>query len=835
MDLLTKQKYLMRYNRPSELFKHLAYHQPTPNSPTLHLLEDNCIGFGFVAQPLCGCDGAVITRISQMLSYHWPVGTIIQFSLFGSPDVSGQINKYLDLHISDNDVLNNLVLNRAKYFEEASVGAIDSESHVRLRNHILLISLKVPVSSMPVSDGEMEDIINYSRATKAQLEGVGLYTQDMGKLTLSYIMQTLLNWDSDASWRSKNVADTYDEDVFVRENFFDLGSRIHRPDASTLKLGEKHLAVMSCKNPPQNFAMPMMNKLVGDIFGGDGGIKQNFLLTCNVHVGDFEKERAEMNTKLQRTNYSAYGSMPKWNPRILERKADMDGLYNSVEEGNKIGRVMLSCTVFCDSKEEVEVTQSALKSYWDGVEFRFFKDSYLALTIFLNQMPMNMDHLAVKELFRYKTMSTYQCAQFIPMVFEWTGGANPAVMLSSRLGQPIAFDLFDSDTSYSCVIAAESGAGKSFFNNHILSSYMAMQGSSGIPTKAWVIDIGESYRKQCEIVDGNFIDFADSSIVMNPFESITDYAESSDMIIGILSVMAAPNEGLTDHQLSNLRSVMMSLWGEYGTNLNIDIIAKALIAVEGDELSDVRKIGRQLFSFTTEGEFGRFFCGKSNIDLFSKQFTVLELKGLQNKKDLQRVVLFMVMYSITEAMRGLPQNVKKLICVDEGWQMLASNADVAKFLESAYRTWRKENGAAIICTQSINDLYGTASGIAIAENSPNKVFLKQNSTSIEQAKNKKQMTLDDYGFELLRTVRSVRGKYSEMFIMKDQAYGVARFVADKYMQLLYTTHGEEVFRLKKLESTGLTVDEAIKRYIELENEGRITSLDRSDGKAVKAA
>ncbi|MCV5736385.1 type IV secretion system protein TraC, partial [Escherichia coli] len=92
-----------------------------------------------------------------------------------------------------------------------------------------------------------------------------------------------------------------------------------------------------------------------------------------------------------------------------------------------------------------------------------------------------------------------------------------------------------------CCIAAQSGSGKSFLVNEIISSYLSEGG------QCWVIDVGRSYEKLCEVYDGEFLQFGrDSGICLNPFEIVEDYDEEADVLVGLLAAMAAPTQSLTD-------------------------------------------------------------------------------------------------------------------------------------------------------------------------------------------------------------------------------------------------------------------------------------------------
>lgn len=91
------------------------------------------------------------------------------------------------------------------------------------------------------------------------------------------------------------------------------------------------------------------------------------------------------------------------------------------------------------------------------------------------------------------------------------------------------------------MIAAQSGSGKSFATNYLITSYLS------IGAKVWVIDVGLSYLKLSEAYKGDFARFdQESNLCLNPFELIEDYSEEEDVLVGLLSAMAAPTVPLID-------------------------------------------------------------------------------------------------------------------------------------------------------------------------------------------------------------------------------------------------------------------------------------------------
>ena len=306
-------------------------------------------------------------------------------------------------------------------------------------------------------------------------------------------------------------------------------------------------------------------------------------------------------------------------------------------------------------------------------------------------------------------------------------------------------------------------------------------------------------------MDGDFVEFGEKSqICLNPFQIIKNYNEEADMLVGIIVSMAAMEDKLTDLQLARLRSIMKDLWDEHEGGMTVDRVAEQLLE---DDDRRVMDMGHQLFAFTSVGEYGRFFNGQNNVS-FNNPLTCLELEELSGRSHLQQVVLLILIYQIQQAMYLGNRDQRKILIIDEAWDLL-SKGNIAKFIETGYRRFRKYNGAAITITQSLNDLYNSPSGVAIAENSANLYLLYQKPETIESIRRQNRLMIGDGGFTFLKSVHTVVGQYSEIFFVTSYGVGIGRLMVDKYTKLLYSTHPDDIKKISERTSRGMTTAEAI--------------------------
>ena len=116
-------------------------------------------------------------------------------------------------------------------------------------------------------------------------------------------------------------------------------------------------------------------------------------------------------------------------------------------------------------------------------------------------------------------------------------------------------------------------------------------------------------------------------------------------------------------------------------------------------------------------------------------------------------------------------------------------------------------------TQSLADLYTNPTGQAIAQNSAHTLLLAQPAHGIEQLKSEHRLPMTDAGAEMLKTVHTVPGCYSEIMVIGDQGAGIGRLIVDPFRQLLYSTKPADVAAIRQLRADGLPVAAAINRLL----------------------
>ena len=834
------------------------------NEKRIFLCGDHTLGFCFECQPLSGGGEKEKDKMDQLLSQNFPENTTISFLLFRSPDIEENVLAAERLRFHFNHPLLTPVFHeRENFLKEFTQKDLISTSSAGARFNIgrvvdvkLIVSVKMPFSGETPSEDTQTDILEWSTKLYSGLRNIGFAPIQMDADRYVRFMNVFINWDPKATWRQR-VEGLWEDDKPIPAQIFDPESSVWMANPNHIQIGKKFVKVLSAKKMPETTYFGNAIQYIGDLSGNNGGIHQNYAVCCNIIFPDPLKMKDSLSKKRTWANNQAYGPLMKFDPMLGQIKESFDTIYDSLMNGGRPLKTTFSVVLFGDSEKEITSLSSQAQSFWSDQHFTLKDDTYVMLPLFMNCLPLCCDRYAINELWRYKTMTSKEVSAILPMFGESKGSGTAHVQLLSRNGQIMSVSLHDSSTNQNAVVAAESGSGKSFLLNEIVLDYM----SEG--ARVWIIDAGKSYKKLCDALDGDFVEFSDQSkISLNPFETIVNWNDEEDAAVNLLGTMASMKGRLDDYQQAALKAHMHRLWEEsqarrmavagrqvseinaYFDNqiaqvmqqnpqnaqgiidelnvkreteiykalpppdMSIDAVAAACLQ---DTDGRVRDVGVQLGSFCSNSSYGKFFAGHNNAS-FNGDLTVLELDELQGRKHLRQVVLLQLISQIQREIFLGERNRKKLVIIDEAWDLL-KEGEVASFMEGAYRKFRKYGGSAIIATQSAGDLIGSPAGVAIQNNSANTFYLGQKATTLEQLRAQNTLVMEDWAFNLLKSVRTEAGVYSEIFFQQGQIQSVGRLVVSAYQKLLYSTNPVDVNDIKQYQLQGMTVDQAIKAVL----------------------
>lgn len=804
----------------SELIQQLTKrHGPQGFFPPLACLDDKTflledtkkngyLGITLFGDPLSGMDESTMGRIRSVLSSDFPAGTYIQFNLLNISDITTQVDDYLDPKIaaikestmiteSQKVLLSESAHNRAAYFLGSTKKNVIKSIEKRLGRQVLMISLKVPCSTLPREDEIRLAEECFSRFQEG-LKTVGLQL-DRATIT-EYLALLRACFMPDAK-----LDDGYEPDLFLRDQILPPGFVIDTKSKREVDLNGMKFRMLSVKRPPKFTSIGLMNYMIGDPGGKNSQIPGNYMLSYTLHYPEPNEKANSVRFKYGIISQQADGPLAKLVPRIRFKKDGFDVLMQEMDQGAVLCESQLTMTIYSRDSHELQRTASSMSTFYAAFGMEMVEDSLILWPMFLNHLPLFPSPTSTALMRRFRSMAVSQAMQFLPILGEWSGSKGPAAhIFTTRRGGVFKYDLYHSDSNYNAVVVAQSGAGKSVLTQKMVEDYLA----SG--AKVWVVDIGRSYEKQCKVLGGEFIRFNDESkICLNPFTNVNEIDDEMEGIASIIEKMAAPRDGLGSYERAKLEEAIKAQFMVTGTSTTPHAVAMYL---QQQQDSRVRDLGTQLFSFTASGQHNNWFNGENNLN-FKSNFVVLELEELNGKGTLQQIVLMMLMAKIQHEMYLTGNGIKKVAIFDESWALFADKG-VAKFLEHGYRRFRKYEGAAVVVLQSLLDFYKADGMSVIADNSAHKIILSQQASAIDEVCDQKRLSLDDYGRRQLKTVHTSPGNFSEIMFYQNGAWGIARLALTRFEQVMYATKGPERHEILARIEAGENAAVAIKNYIE---------------------
>lgn len=754
------------------------------------------LGACYVGRPLIGADQTTVDRLTSSLSTPMPGGAFVQIGLLATPDIEDRIKGYLAPKLRAGGIIDELVKQHADFISTGVNIPMVKASGVLANHKRLIFTVKYPIEGQP-SESQINEVSEKAERINEAIRSAGIevvkfdadgYLMLMGLITNPY------------NARNSDV----DELAPLNEQIFNPADVVKfRRDYIEFGEGGYFSKIMSVKKYPKSTTLGAMAMITGDTRGLDNQITDAFYLVLTIRYPEQVAKADWVRNKSSWINHQVFGGTSHLIPILGYKKRGIDTLIHEMDgKGAVLCEMNLSLMLFSKNKSELEKKTSGLTAYYSSLGLQLRADSRILEPLYYNILPLNTSTEGVKNLKRFVTRSISQAICFAPILADWCGNEVGGLLLLNRKGEPALIDLFSSQTNMNATIFAEAGAGKSFLTQALINAYL----SEG--AKVWAIDIGRSYFKEAKLFKKTFMEFSqESNICMNPFSNVKgNLEEEMDLLVAIIGKMASPNDRLDDYKISALQEAITSVYSKFGDSATVAAVAEYC---QNQEDEEIQKLGKQLFPFA-HGAYATWFNGVNNINM-DDDFIVLELEELKSRKSLQQVVLLQLLARINYEI-FLTRGRRKLLIIDEAWELL-DDPMMAKALEALYRKARKYDAAIVIVTQSIADLYRSENAQAISENSAWQFILQQKSESIDAAIKTEKFSIDTYGANLLKSVHTSKGRYSEVMVKIGNSYGVFRLVVNRFTQVAFSTSGDERTIPLNLIDSGVDPKAAIDQYI----------------------
>lgn len=783
------------------LFSHslsemLSYRSFDPQ--TQLFLNRESVGFVLETLPLVGCGEEVPRQLTGIFQHALPLGSNLQCLLIASPHIDPWLKAWERarqnlLSHEKSDVLQELAKERCLAFK----------NHSATRSFRLLISYSEPHTIFK----SFENTLALREQLLTTLKGWGLPVKVWRAEDLILGLDELLN-------PTERLVDPH----FLTWNPYESlalqcvcpATRI-KIDPSQLTFGEEErvLRLYTPRLFPPLWHLGAMGTLIGDPFEEFLRLQGAFFLSYGVHICNEKTLKTKMLAKCGNVEKQAASPIAKYVPSLKKEAEEWTYVREKFEEGQRLVRTRFQVGLL-SPPHQIAREEQTLFNLYRSQRWELVPDKYLQLPSFLSCLPMTWGEGSSEDsrIFqKTKTTLSHEPANLLPLQGEWQGTKSPGMMLVGRRGQIFYWCPFDNNEgNYNTCVVGRSGSGKSVFMQELMTSMLGMGG------RVFVLDVGRSFEKTVKLLKGTFVEFSTHSpICINPFSSLpsNDSEAASDglaMLKPVLSLMAAPKEGTTDLEDTYIEQALQDAWERKQNTATITDVAGSLLK-HSDPVAVT--LGERLYPYTEKGTYGRFFNGPANIDL-SDTLVVVEMEELKERKDLQSVIVQMVILQITNSIYMGNRTTPSCLILDEAWDMLRGKQS-GVFIETAARRLRKYFGGLIVGTQSINDFYATPGAQAAFDNSDWMCLLSQKDESIEMLKNSKRLVMDPAMERTLRSLHTEQGKYAEIMIKGPKGFAVGRLFLDDFSKVLYSTKAEEFAAVQSLVNQGFSLKEAIRQ------------------------
>lgn len=769
-------------------------------TPVLSPTEDNffyCennkkqsyIGACFLATPLNGMNDQGFNQFVSAISVKLPPNSIIQILLASTNHVDDQIDSYYEnnyhainnnsgLSVKQKENLHSIVLRRTEALRDAKVNPPVPANGITLRQSRILVSVKVP-ADLRLSEYDLQ-------RSKEQILTV---YDSLKSPTLSDLRQLTKN-DYLAQLRSlvypfEPMNGSYDENQKISEQVFKKTTETDNSDPNITKIGDTYISVLSVSSLPNPNDISLTNMLVGDPMGSTKQVGCPFLINCTIIIPDTQEENTKIDFDYAQTFDTATPWAKKFAPRLVDRLEGLELLRTATKRGEIPCRLYFNIVLFNKDKQKLPRIAAVLQSYYKSLNLMMVPDSRIVLPLFWNTLPLYSSLESLKNTARTLRMTTLHAATFAPLFSDFQNiRGNFSQVYYTRRGNIYGFDPM-SGQNHNGMIFGSSGGGKSVFGqNFLLQEY-----ESGALIR--IIDEGQSYKKLCKTLGGTFIEFTETSnICINPFTLVEDINEELDQLARIVKQMASPKTPLNDFCMTSIQQAIKSVFSVSAKNTTIADIADYLSAQEEEE---IRRLGRQLFEYTPDGSYGKYFNGPNNIDLNS-QMVVLELEGLKSKEDLKTVVMMMVCTRIQSDMYRNFEYERKFVLFEEVTSYF-KNPLVGAFIADFYERVRKYRGGCWLVTQNAENIAASEALGKVMTNANYMIYLPYVAEQIDIMAEKGLIKNDPYIIETYKSLRLSKGVYSEAMIFEtsNENVSVVRTILNDFEKILFSS-SDQYFR-----------------------------------------
>ncbi len=453
------------------------------------------------------------------------------------------------------------------------------------------------------------------------------------------------------------------------------------------------------------------------------------------------------------------------------KEAQVRELGESIKElelrGNYFGQFSLTVVIYDLDQAKVERACAEFYKVFSLHDAQLYQEQYNLLNAFLAAVPGNYAfnlrsmYLLNSNYADYSFLFTLHCGE----PFNKHLRQEYLAVLETNHRTPYFLNLHHRDVAHT-VILGRTGSGKSFLLNFLITNLQKYN------PHTFIFDLGGSFESLTQLFAGSYVRIGLNSpdFRINPF-SLQPTKENLDFLALFVKVLAqgAVPSTLTPTEERDLYHQIENLY-------EVDPVLRTLTVLSN---TLERNLANRLAKWTKGGQFDFVFDNPEDTISFSK-FQCFDFQGMSQYPEVLEPLLFYILHRANAAI-GDPRisHVFKAFFVDEAWIFL-KNPSIRSYIVEALKTWRKQNAAMILSTQSLDELRKSDILHVIIESCPTKIFLAN--PDMDRALYRDQFHLNDNEVELISTLIPKQ----QLLIKTPDFAKVANLTVDPKSYWLYT-------------------------------------------------
>ena len=501
-------------------------------------------------------------------------------------------------------------------------------------------------------------------------------------------------------------------------------------------------------------------------------------LDLALHVSPTDERTAmdELTSKITQFEAQLQTELEKGSNRNVTRlRAQIDDLYQErmKAEQNYISlfSIQMIMNLYTDSQEQLDKESQLLENSLKGHKIKLMP-SYLRQDMgYKSALPFGKSWLP-RNYRNFNSEALTACYPFYNAEISHPSGVFLGV--NNQTQTPIYIDFYNRRllNNGNTTVFGTAGSGKTFLVSLLTMRSVLKQ------IRTAIVDPEGEYKTITMALGGVNIEIRPGGAIPNPFdledeEDVDDYGNLTgkrvvklrDKISDLLNLIGVMCGGLEREQISLLSIVLSDTYSDFGMTENPEsLYTDEVVLNENNEfvhhgqkksmptLSDFHKrlvefsrrdgnqclipVANSLQMFTRDNVYGLFDTQTSPELVNMKEAPVItfDVSSLEDKV-LRPIGMYIALTWCWEKFAKKNIAIKKRIVCDEAWMLvkkeMAGSEFTAQFLENTARRIRKRNGALLVASQNFKEFADNPQGQAVLTNATVNIFLRQNSTDID--------------------------------------------------------------------------------------------------------